>query len=47
MKSMSITGLRIGNVGDKIYRIIFSLITFDEAVNLLNNSNIIDKKGVL
>ena len=47
MKAVSLNNLAIVYVGDKVYRINFAFVTKDEAINLIKNALIIDKRGVL
>ena len=47
VKAVSMNNLAIAYVGDKVYRINFPFMTKDEAINLIKNSVIIDKRGVL
>ena len=46
-KAVSINNLAIVYVRDKVYRINFAFMTKDEAINLIKNSVIMDKRGVL
>ena len=47
MKAVSINNLAIVYIGDKVYRINFVFMSRDEAINLVKNGVIIDKRGVL
>ena len=47
VESMSMKDLVIIYSGGNAYRVILSFMTFDEANNLINNSNITSKRGVL
>ena len=47
MKAVSINNLAIAYVGDKAYRINFAFMSKDEAINLIKNSAIMDKRGIL
>ena len=47
IKAVSINNLAIVYVGDKVYRINFAFISKDDTINLIKNSVIIDKRGVL
>ena len=47
IKAVSLNNLAIVYVGNKVYRINFAFMTKDEAINLIKNSVIIDKRGVL
>ena len=46
-KTVSINNLAIVYVRDNVYRINFAFMTKDEAINLIKNSVIMDKRGVL
>ena len=47
VKAVSMNNLAIVYVDDKVYRINFNFMTKDEAINLIKNSVIMDKRGVL
>ena len=47
MKAVSIKNLAIVYSRGSAYRINFAFMTLNEATYLLNNSNIIDKRGTL
>ena len=47
IKAISINNLAIIYVGDKVYRINFGFMSKDDAINLIKNAVIIDKRGVL
>ena len=47
MKAVSINNLAIVYVGDKVYRINFAFMSKGDAINLIKNSVIMDKRGVL
>ena len=47
VKAVSMNNLAIAYVDDKVYRINFAFMTKDEAINLIKNSVIMDKRGVL
>ena len=47
VKSMSMKNLGIVYVRSKAYRITFAFMDYNDAVNLLHNSSLIDKKGIL
>ena len=47
MKAVSINNLAIVYIGDKVYRINFVFMSRDEAINLIKNAVIINKRGVL
>ena len=47
IKGVSINNLAIAYVGDKVYRINFAFMSKDDAINLIKNFVIMDKRGVL
>ena len=47
IKAISMQSLAIVYHGKNAYRINFTFISKNDAFNLMKNSNIIDKKGVL
>ena len=47
MKAVSLNNLAIVYVGDKVYRINFAFMSKNDAINLIKNAVIIDKRGVL
>ena len=46
-KSVSFNNIAIVNVKGSAYRIIFWYMSRDDAINIMNNSSLIDKRGVL
>ena len=46
-KAMSFNDLAIVYVKGRAYRIHFWYISKDDAISIMNNSNLIDKKGIL
>ena len=46
-KAVSFNDVAIVNVKGSVYRIRFWYISKDDATNVMNNSNLIDKMGVL
>ena len=47
IKAVSMKNLAIIYSGGNAYRIVFNFKSFNDANNLINNSNIISKRGVL
>ena len=47
IKAISMQSLAIIYHGGNVYRINFTFMSKNDAFNLMKNSNIIDKKGVL
>ena len=47
MKTVSIKNLAIAYSKGNVYRIHFWNMSNDDAINIIHNSNLIDKKGVL
>ena len=47
IKEVSFNNLAIVYVDDKVYRINFAFMSKDDAINLIKNAVIIDKRGVL
>ena len=46
-KAMSFNNIAIVYVQESAYRIYFWYISKDDAINIMNGSNMIDKRGVL
>ena len=46
-KAMSFNDVALVYIKGSVYRIHFWYITKDDAISIMNNSNLIDKKGVL
>ena len=46
-KAISFNDVAIGYVKGNVYRIDFWYISKDDGINIMNNSNLIDQKGVL
>ena len=46
-KAMSFNNIAIVYVKESAYRIYFWYISKDDAINIMNGSNMIDKRGVL
>ena len=47
IKAVNMKNLAIVYAGGNAYRVNFSFITFSEAGDLMRNSNLFDKKGLL
>ena len=47
VESISMKNLGIDYVRNKAYRITFAFMDYNDAVNLLHNISLIDKKGIL
>ena len=45
-KAMSFNNITIAYVKESAYRIHFWYMSKDDAINIINNSNLVDKKGV-
>ena len=46
-KAMSFNNIAIVYVGENAYRIHFRYMSKDDAINITNGSNLVDKRGVL
>ena len=46
-KVMSFNNITIAYVGESSYRIHFWYMSKDDAINIMNGSNLVDKSGVL
>ena len=47
VKAVSMNNLAVAYVGDRVYRINFAFMSKTDAINLMKNVVIIDKRGLL